>query len=213
MRVCLDLFCGTGGATAAFRGRSDWKVIGVDNDARRAADVVADVRRLPLTGNVDFLWASPPCNEFSTMPPGRAARRPSLDLVFAAFQAVRDLRPKFWIIENVRGAIPFLGVPAQKIGPFCLWGYFPLIEAPLSVVDHRKMTSDRQTAAARAAIPFDLSEAVYQAVEGAWSAARILDLRQYRRHRHVAARRQAAVELNGRRAGRPPVQGRRPMTD
>ena len=199
MRLCLDLFCGTAGATAAFRGRSDWEVIGVDNDPRRAADVLADVRRLPITGTVEFIWASPPCQEFSTLPPGRSARRPSLDAVFAAFEAVRDLRPRFWIIENVVGAIPFLGIPAQKIGPFCLWGYFPLIMAPLSVVDHRKMTPDRKTAVARAAIPFDLSEAVYQAVEGAWSTARILDMRQYRRHRHVAARataarRQTAVE-------------------
>ncbi len=198
MRLALDLFCGTGGATAAFRGRSDWEVIGIDNDGRRAGDVVADVRRLPITGRVDFIWASPPCQEFSTMPPGRAGRRPSLELVFAALEAVRDLRPKYWIIENVAGAIPFLGAPLQKIGPFCLWGYFPKITAPLSVVDHRKMTRDRRRAVARAAIPADLSEAVYQAIEGAWSAARILDLRQYRRHRHVAARPgRAAVELRG----------------
>ena len=138
------------------------------------------------------------------MPVGSQDRRPSLELVFATLEAVRDLRPRFWIMENVRGAIPFLGAPLQKIGPFCLWGYFPRIEAPLSVVDHRKMVSDRRTAVARAAIPYDLSEAVYQAVESAWSTARILDLRQYRRHRHV--RRRAAVELNG--AGRPSAAAR-----
>ena len=198
MRLCLDLFCGTAGATAAFRGKPGWEVIGVDNDGRRAADVIADVRRLPFTGNVDFIWASPPCQEFSTMPPGRAGRRPSLDLIFATLSAVRDLRPKYWVMENVVGAIPFLGAPLQKIGPFCLWGYFPRIEAPLDVVMHRKMSSDRRTAVARAAVPRALSEAVYQAVEGAWSAARILDMRQYRRHRHVAAHRRAAVELDGR---------------
>lgn len=199
MRVALDLFCGTAGATAAFRSRSDWEVIGIDNDPRRAADVLADARKLPITGKVDFIWASPPCQEFSTMPPGRAARRPSLDLIFATLSAVRDLRPKYWIMENVVGAIPFLGAPLQKIGPFCLWGYFPRIVAPLEVVTHRKMCADRRTAVARAAVPPALSEAVYQAVEGAWSAARILDLRQYRRHRHVAAaRRQTAVQLDGR---------------
>lgn len=199
MRVALDLFCGTGGATAAFRGAPGWTVIGVDNDPRHHPDVLADVGRPPLIGNVDFIWVSPPCQEFSTMPPGRRGRRPSLDLVFATLSLVRDLRPRYWIMENVVGAIPFLGAPLQKIGPFCLWGYFPRIEAPLSVVTHRKMVSDRRTAVARAAIPFDLSEAVYQAVEGAWSAARILDLRQYRRHRHRAARPgQAAVQLDGR---------------
>ncbi len=188
MKVCLDLFCGTGGATAAFRGSPDWQVIGVDNDARRAADVVADVRGWRPSGadRVDFIWASPPCQEFSTMPPGRASRRPSLELVFATMSLVRDLRPKFWIMENVVGAIPFLGAPLQKIGPFCLWGYFPRIEAPLDVVEHRKMTRERRTAVARAAIPYSLSAAVYESITSAWPAARILDLRQYRRHRHIA---------------------------
>ncbi len=209
MRICLDLFCGTAGATAAFRGAPGWEVIGVDNDPRAAADVVADVRGWrPPVDRVDFIWASPPCQEFSLMPPGRQDRRPSLELVFATMEIVRDLRPKFWIMENVVGAIPFLGAPLQKIGPFCLWGYFPRIDAPLEVVTHRKMVPDRPTAAARAAVPRALSEAVHQAIEGAWSAARILDLRQYRRHRHM--RRRAAAELGGQLEGRPPVQDRRP---
>lgn len=185
MKIALDLFCGTGGATAAFRA-AGWQVVGIDNDPRRAADVLADARRLPITGRVDFLWASPPCQEFSTMPPGRDDRRPSLDLVFAALCAVRDLRPRFWIIENVVGALPFLGLPRQKIGPFCLWGYFPKIKAPLEVVSHRKMTPDKKTAVARAAIPYALSLAVLQSVECAWDKKTIADLRPYRRHRHLA---------------------------
>lgn len=213
MRLALDLFCGTAGATAAFRGAPGWNVIGVDNDPSSAADVVADVRgwRPPGRTAVDFIWASPPCQEFSLMPPGRAGRRPSLELVFATLEIVRDLRPRFWVMENVVGAIPFLGAPLQKIGPFCLWGYFPRIEAPLEVVEHRKMVSDRRTAAARAAIPYALSVAVHQTVESAWSAARILDLRQYRRHRH-AARRRADVELDGQLPleGRPSAQDGRP---
>lgn len=195
MRIALDLFSGSGGATAAFAKRDGWHVIRVDNDPERAqkdllgdcgVDVLADVRRLPFAGRVDFLWASPPCNEFSTMPPGRDDRRPSLDLVFAALLAVRDLRPRFWIIENVRGALPFLGLPRQKIGPFCLWGYFPRIRPPLEVVDHRKMTPDNRTAADRAVIPYALSLAVLEAVERAWDRKTIADLRPYRRHRYIA---------------------------
>lgn len=202
MRIALDLFCGTAGATAAFRNDPDWQVIGIDNNPRSAADVIADLREWRhCLDKVDFIWASPPCQEFSTMPVGSENRRPSLDLVFAAFSIIRDLRPKYWIIENVKGAIPFLGIPAQKIGPFCLWGYFPLIEAPLSVVEHRKMTSDRPTAVARAAIPYDLSLAVHQAVEDAWSTARILDLRPYRRHRH---RRKVQAAEPGKAAARRP---------
>ena len=185
MRVALDLFCGTGGATAAFRA-AGWNVVGVDIDARRYPDVIADVRRLPFAGRVDFIWLSPPCNEFSTMPPGRDDRRPSLDLVFAALSAVRDLRPKFWILENVRGALPFLGVPRQKIGPFCLWGYFPKIKAPIEVVEYRKMVPKNRNAVDRAAIPYALSLAVLTAVERSWKKKSIVDLRPYRRHRQIA---------------------------
>ena len=106
------------------------------------------------------------------MPTGRASRRPSLDLIFATMIAIRDLRPKYWIMENVVGAIPFLGAPLQKIGPFCLWGYFPRIEAPFSVVMHRKMVPANFTSAARAAIPHALSDAVYQTVENSWNSPR-----------------------------------------
>ena len=120
------------------------------------------------------------------MPPRRDDRRPSLDLYFETLKVIRDLRPRFWIIENVRGALPFFGVPCQKIGPFCLWGYFPRIKAPLEVIDYRKMTPDKRTAIERAAIPYALSLAVLEAIERAWDRKTIADLRPYRRHRYVA---------------------------
>lgn len=187
-RIALDLFGGTGGATAAFKSSLDWKVIRVDNDIQHAPDIHCDVRTLPtmLFPNVDFLWASPPCQQFSTMPVGSQHRRPSLELVFATFELIRDLRPRFWIIENVRGAIPFLGLPRQKIGPFCLWGYFPKIRPPIEAVDYRKMTPDKKNAVERAAIPFSLSLAVRDAVERSWDKKQIADLRPYRRHRQIA---------------------------
>lgn len=198
MKIALDLYCGTGGATAAFRNASDWLVIGVDNNPRHKPDILLSVSELtgshlgPLGPNgfsyrqIDFVWASPPCNEFSTMPPGRDDRRPSLADYFVTLELIRDLRPRFWIMENVRGAIPFFGLPRQKIGPFCLWGYFPRIKAPLEVVDHRKMTPDKPTAVERAAIPYALSQAVLEAVERSWDKKTIADLRPFRRHRQLA---------------------------
>jgi len=185
--IALDLYSGTGAATAAFRRRG-WSVFTVDLDQAGGPDVVGDVRKLPISGGgVDFLWASPPCAGFSDANPNNRlaiAGRPSLECIFATLQAVRDLRPRFWILENVRGAIPFLGIPVQKIGPWCLWGYFPPIQVSAELAGWRKFQF--HTAALRARVPDALSEAVYQSVSRFWHYPRILDMREMRRHRHVA---------------------------
>lgn len=193
-RVAVDLFSGTGGATRAFADRG-WRVVRVDIDGRHHPDVRADVGRLPLAGAVGFLWASPPCTEFSGADArvDHRSKRPSLELVFAALRAAVDLRPRFWILENVRGAIPFLGIPAQKIGPWCLWGYFPPIRVTLAMQTYLKAAAG-STAAARAAIPYDLSAAVCEAVESHWAVRSLLDLRPFRRHRHRAWRTAARPE-------------------
>ncbi len=192
----VDLYSGTGGATAAFRARG-WQVVRVDLCHRRAATVVADCRHLPIARRPDLLWASPPCTEFSDANPRvkPLERRPSLELVVAVLAAVRDLRPRFWVLENVRGAIPFLGIPVQKIGPWCLWGYFPPIRVTLAMQTHLKQLAGR-SAVARAAIPFDLSSAVCDAVEAYWSVPSLLDMRPFRKHRHraVTSRLPAAAE-------------------
>jgi hypothetical protein len=186
-RVCVDLYAGTGGASRAFADRG-WRVVRVDLERRHRPDIVADVGRLPIAGRVDFLWASPPCTEFSDAQPLPAGQRrePSLELVFAALRAVRDLGPRFWVIENVRGAIPFLGVPLQKVGPWCLWGYFPPLRVSWTAQTYRKWTAP-SNAVARAAIPYDVSLAVCEAVERHWALPSLLDMRPWRRHRHVQA--------------------------
>jgi len=201
----VDLFAGTGSATLAFR-EAGWRVLELDILTRPRTEelhpfrIRADCRRLPLSaelrGKVDFLWASPPCTEFSDANPrvDRASKSPSLDLVWATMAAVRDLRPRFWILENVRGAIPYLGIPAQKIGPFCLWGYFPTITATFAAQTYQKETAGR-SAIARAVIPLELSRAVYQAVVRGLELGSVLDLRPFRRHRHMAARRRDELEL------------------
>lgn len=193
--LAVELFAGTAGATAAFR-RHGWNVITVDVDGRHRPDLVADVRSLPLSLGpdvgrpVEFLWSSPPCTDFSDANPD-APLRPSLDLVFAAMAAVRAIRPRFWIIENVRGAIPHLGIPAQKIGPWCLWGYFPQLRVTLPMHDHQK--SGSSTAIARAAVPAELSESLYRAIVNAHGVRSLLDLRPFRRHRHIKGSSSTAV--------------------
>ena len=177
--LAVELFSGTAGATAAFRGRCTWRVLTVDVDERHRPDIIADVRSLPLSLGpdvgrpVELLWCSPPCTEFSDANPNKPLR-PSLDLIFASLAAVCMMRPRYWVIENVRGTIPFLGIPAQKIGPWCLWGYFPLLDVSLPMHDHRKSCgtqADRRRGrntrgpVESAAVPYELSEALLRAVE------------------------------------------------
>ena len=62
--MVVDLFCGLGGFSQAFRDRGH-RVIGVD--IVPPADVLADVRNLPFNEKLraDVVLASPPCDEFT----------------------------------------------------------------------------------------------------------------------------------------------------
>ena len=86
-KVFIDLFCGLGGASSAFCEENEWKVIRIDNnpelldhvrgmwvlDMNRPGDVLATITAHLYDIEVDelFVWASPPCTEFSTKNPNR----------------------------------------------------------------------------------------------------------------------------------------------
>jgi len=67
--------------------------------------------------NVDIILFSPPCLEFSLAfdaPRAIWAREnagipyePSMDLLECGMEIIRLLKPRYWIIENVRGASPY----------------------------------------------------------------------------------------------------------
>jgi site-specific DNA-cytosine methylase len=128
--VMVDLFSGLDGASAAMRDRG-WRVWSLELDPAYRPSVVADVRRLPLREGLgpDLLWASPPCEEFAraSMPWCHEELPPSMELFAATIEAVRLLRPRWWILENVKGAAawarPALGSPhaagrpAVPLGP------------------------------------------------------------------------------------------------
>ena len=167
----LDLFSGTGGASRAFR-EAGWEVVTVDNDPQHAPEVLADVRRWSWVGDrPELVWASPPCQEFSrtAMPWCRAKgpAEPSLELVEAALRVVRETEPHYWVLENVRGAVPYLrpllGEPRVVAGPFHLWGYFPPFRLELPPFKERLGSRD---VVKRAAVPYELSRALLAAVVG-----------------------------------------------
>ena len=169
MPLMLDLFSGTGGASAAFQD-AGWDVVTVDNDVRHAPDVLADLRRWSWHGGPpDVLWASPPCQEFSrtAMPWCRkkGPPEPSMELVEAALRVVEECRPHYWVLENVRGAVPYLapllGAPRVVAGPFHLWGYFPPFRLHVAPFKERLGGDDQVQ---RAAVPYRLSAALLAAV-------------------------------------------------
>jgi len=109
-----------------------WQVIRVDNDATFKPDIVADVRKWSWDGlTPDLIWASPPCKEFSreSMPWCKTGNNPDISIVLACKRIIEEVQPRYWIIENVKGAVrwlePFLGPYRCNVGPFYLWGFFP----------------------------------------------------------------------------------------
>jgi len=135
----LDLFCGMGGWSIGFY-REGFDCVGIDIvDVAYPYELrLQDVHRFKPNGErFDVVVASPPCTEFSTLTNISVARgqRPpkdpekGLELVREAQRIIKEADPRFWLIENVRGAVehfqPLLGKPTCKYGPWQLWGNFP----------------------------------------------------------------------------------------
>ena len=71
MKCMIDMFSGLGGASEAFIDREDWRVLRFDNNPllKDVKDtIICDDMFLLIPGvpgEIDLLWASPPCREFS----------------------------------------------------------------------------------------------------------------------------------------------------
>lgn len=185
----IDLYSGLGGASEAFvlagadvmRCENNPLLLDTPDTWKWDLSQDAEVEKLinmPYWDNADLIWASPPCLEFSNAfnaPKPTAAREgrpffPDLTLVQNAITIIEAKTPRYWIIENVVGAIkdfaPILGEPRQIIGAFVLWGNFPQI---ITTLEHTKAkadvwSTDPLRANKKALIPLQLSQAVRDAV-------------------------------------------------
>jgi hypothetical protein len=152
--LAIDLFCGLGGWTDGLLAEG-WHVIGFDIERHdygtggyRAQLVLQDV--LTLRGrqfkDASLIVASPPCQEYSymAMPWSRAKTIAAeyrsgerdvkkltalFDACFRiqleACQAAGRFIPL--VVENVRGAIPWVGRSRWNFGSFHLWGDVPAL--------------------------------------------------------------------------------------
>lgn len=105
----LDLFCGAGGAAMGLhRAWPDAEIIGVDIKPQPHYPftfVQADALAYP-TADFDFIWASPPCQRFSSASKINPATKPldrHADLVAPIREKLR-LSGLPYVIENVEGA-------------------------------------------------------------------------------------------------------------
>ncbi len=138
-RLCIDLFCGMGGWSVGFY-RQGYSCVGVDRvDVGYPYELqLSDVADYHPGLNPDALVMSPPCTEFSSMtriaaskgqrgmadPEGEGMR-----LVNEAIRVRDEAKPRFWVLENVVGSIPYiskvLGPPMLVARPWVLWGNLP----------------------------------------------------------------------------------------
>jgi hypothetical protein len=131
MRV-LDLFCGRFGWGKAFAARG-WEVVGIDlvapsNIPEDCIFLQWDVLQLNpaiiADYKPDFICASSPCEQFSTM---RNFRPPVSypELGIKLFNHTRSLCESSgvpYVMENVAGAGKYVGKAVQHCGPYYLWG-------------------------------------------------------------------------------------------
>jgi hypothetical protein len=146
--LALDLFCGKGGWTQGLLD-TGWDVLGIDiEDMGGYPDgaklVLADVLNVAKDAvawvaqhdprPVSLVTASPPCQEFSYSSfPFRLAREkftpenpPDKSLWRAAESIAKQLGAPL-LLENVRGAVKWMGPAVNRFGPFYLWGDVPAL--------------------------------------------------------------------------------------
>jgi hypothetical protein len=154
--LAIDLFCGLGGWSESLLALG-YRVIGFDIEAHEYGDhrypgqlVVQDVLTLHGSEFKDaaLIVASPPCQEYSymAMPWSRAkdkaaairadttgAELERLNRLFmACFRIQKEAsvaagRHVPMVVENVRGAIPWVGCSRWNFGSFHLWGDVPAL--------------------------------------------------------------------------------------
>jgi len=178
-KIVWDLCSGLGGWTEAFV-RSEWIVYRFEVNPElygtlftRIRDVTKWLDWVDDFPRPDLIVASPPCTEFSTANPiSRIDFDPDMSIVRACLDIIDYVKPQWWVLENVKGACPYIrkliGHHKQFIGPFYLWGNFPSIE-DRRLRDYKKdiggARSRIKTAQEVAKIPYEMSFQLKRAVE------------------------------------------------
>jgi len=123
-RIAVDLFCGAGGLSEGLRQAGFETRLGLDIDPRalatysqnhpEAETALADIStvsgkqllRLANIADVDLLAGGPSCQGFSTH--GKRIEDDPRNFLFKEFvRVVDEVRPKFFLMENVKGLLVY----------------------------------------------------------------------------------------------------------
>jgi hypothetical protein len=161
----VDLGAGAGGWQSATSPSPNWRTVGLDIRRLPGVDVQGDLSRLPLDCSPDLLTMSPPCTEFARwMLPWCDEPDPDLSLVESCLDAVDEVEPRWWVLENSRGLSMYWREARTHIGPYYLWGQWPPMDVDPAGLS-AKMETSGQDPETRAKIPNALSLALKRAVE------------------------------------------------
>ena len=143
--VIIDLWSGTGSATAAFRELTNARIITVDINPEFNPTICIDILDLTVEmlraeigeDQVVFIWASPDCSVFSVAnfhaghfhPDTREAQtdkaKEMIKRVKHTLQLIDEIDPPTWVLENPRGLLrkmPWMrGIPRHTV-TYCQYG-------------------------------------------------------------------------------------------
>lgn len=154
--------------------------------------IIADMRSPPIRDvHFDLIVGSPPCRDFSTIARlyGHTWKRPpdpegtGMELVTAFLNFVKEMKPRYWAMENVPDLRNYLDVKARmttKIGEHMrrsFWGNFPAFLVPRDMNKKKFFTGSngwlipradlyprKHAKWLRAKMPFPLANALGKAV-------------------------------------------------
>ena len=171
----LDLFCGLGGWSKAFHDAGH-ECTGVDikNIGYPYRFIKADLNDWEPDQDYDIILASPPCAEFSQSKKwgyGNQDERIGLDLVYRAFYLISIIKPKYFVVENVKGLAEFLPRQTDLIAynrhkqgkAAYLWSNIGKLGFLDHMIDYKiNMNGSKRL---RALIPYPLSKAVLDKIK------------------------------------------------
>ena len=174
----LDLYCGLGGWAKGFleRGHSVTGYDIIDFSERYPGKFVrVDLLTFSDFPSADIIVASPPCTDFSKasfpstwksvqrFPPDIPS---AIKLFNRVFEIVELVKPKYFIIENVRGAQKYVGKARMHIGSRYFWGNFPLFSVGLAddIYGKWKIPPSEDRGVLRSVIPLSISRALAESV-------------------------------------------------
>ena len=174
----IDLYCGLGGWAKGFVEKGD-NVTGYDiidfSEKYPGKFVKADLLASSDFPSADIVVASPPCTDFSKssfpLTWKSVQRYPpdipkALQLFNRVYEIVEMVKPKYYIIENVRGAEKYVGKARMHIGSRYFWGNFPLFSVGDAddIYGKWKIPPSKERPVLRSVIPLSISRAFAQCV-------------------------------------------------